>query len=79
MQDINLQKNMSLSTFIKILKYLKNNNDNNVRILWWEPLLFSNIRKFLQIANKWWFDIIVFSNINTNNKKIKNIFSGLEW
>ncbi len=79
MKDESLQKNMSLKTYIKILKYLKNNNDNNVRILWWEPLISPNIRKFLQIANKWWYDIIVFSNINMNNENIINIFKWLEW
>lgn len=79
MKDESLQKNMSLKTYIKILKYLKNNNDNNVRILWWEPLISPNIRKFLQIANKWWYDIIVFSNINTINENIINIFKWLKW
>lgn len=79
MKDESLKKNMSMSTYIKILKFLKNNNDNNVRILWWEPIISPNIRKFLQIANKWWFDIIVFSNINTNNDNIRNIFSWLDW
>lgn len=79
MKDESLKKNMSISTYIKILKYLKNNNDNNVRILWWEPLISPNIRKFLQIANKWWYDIIVFSNINMSNENIYNIFKWLEW
>lgn len=79
MKDEWLQKNMTFYTYLKILKLLKNNNDNNVRILWGEPLLFPNIRKFIQIASKWWFDIIIFSNINIDNLKIKNIFFWLNW
>jgi organic radical activating enzyme len=76
MNNKDLQKDMTLNTYIKILKFLKRNNDNNVRILWWEPLLSPNIRKFLQIANKWWFDIIVFSNINIDSKIL---FKTLNW
>jgi len=79
MKDKKLQKNMSLSIFLKVLKFLKINNDLNVRILWWEPIISPNIRKFLQIANKWWFNIIIFSNINTETENIKNIFNGLKW
>lgn len=70
------KKDMNVNTFIKILKYLKNNNDNNVRILGWEPLLSGNIRNFLLLSIKWWFNTIIFSNINIPNEKIKNIF---EW
>lgn len=79
MKDESLMKNMSISTFLKILKFLKNNKDNNVRILGWEPIISPNIRKFLQIANKWWFDIIVFSNINTENENLKKIFEWMKW
>jgi hypothetical protein len=76
MNDKSLQKDMSLITYIKTLKFLRNNNDSNVRILWWEPLLSPNIKKFLQIASKWWFDTIIFSNINLPPKVI---FDKLSW
>lgn len=72
-----IKNDMNILTFIKVLKYLKFNNDNNVRILWWEPLLSKNIRKFISLSLKWWFDIIIFSNINIPNEKIKNIFDWL--
>lgn len=75
----NIKNDMNLLTFIKILKYLKFNNDNNVRILWWEPLLSKNIKKLLSVSSKWWFDIIIFSNINIPNEKIKNIFDSIDF
>lgn len=77
MKNKDLQKDMNLLTYLKVLKYLKINNEKEVRLLWGEPLLSPNIRKFFEIANKWWFGIIVFSNINIDNKKIKKIFSWL--
>ena len=79
MKDKKLQKDMSISTYLNILKFLNKSNDKNVRILGWEPILSPNIRKFLLLAYKWWFNIIVFSNINIDHEKIKTIFSWLEW
>lgn len=79
MMDSNLQKNMKLETYIKILKYLKKNKISEVRILWWEPTIYPSIKNFLQIASKWWFNIIIFSNIITNNKIIYNIFNWFWW
>jgi hypothetical protein len=70
---------MNILTYLKILKFLKINGEKEVRILGWEPLLSPNIRKFLKIANKWWFDIIVFSNINMEEEKFKDIFLWLNW
>lgn len=78
MKNSNLQKNMSLETYLLILKYLKINNDNNVRILWWEPLLFPNIRNFLKIANKWNFYSIVFSNLNIDNNLFKKVLTNIK-
>lgn len=72
-----LKKDMSILTFIKILKYLRQNNDPNIRILWWEPLLSSNIKRFLWLSIKWWFNTIIFSNINIKNSKIREIFDNL--
>lgn len=77
MKDTSLQKNMSLSTYLCILKYLRHIDDENVRILWWEPIIFPHLRKFIDIAEKWWFNIIVFSNINIDPKKFAKIFSGV--
>lgn len=74
-----LQKDMGIKTYVSILKYLKLNNDNNVRILWWEPLLSNNISKFIKIATKWWFNIIIFSNVNIDNNKVLNIFKENKW
>lgn len=74
MRNKNLQRDMDILTYLKTLKFLKNNSEKEVRLLWWEPLLSPNIRKFLKIANKWWFNIMVFSNINIENKKIEKIF-----
>lgn len=73
-----VKKDMKTSTFIKILKYLKHNNDFNVRILGWEPLLSLSIRNFLLLSIKWWFNVIIFSNINIPNEKLKSIFSWIE-
>lgn len=72
-----LKKDMGILTFIKILKYLRQNNDPNIRILWWEPLLSSNIKRFLWLSIKWWFNTIIFSNINIKNSKIREIFDNL--
>lgn len=74
MKDISLQKNMKLSTYLSILKYLKNIWDNNVRILGWEPIIFPDLRKYIDIAQKGGFNIIVFSNVNINPEKFKKIF-----
>lgn len=79
MKNEELQKNMTIKTYLIILKYLKFNNDNNVRILGWEPLLSKNMSNFIQIATKWWFDIIIFSNINIKNNRIVEIFWGNKW
>lgn len=75
MKDASLQKNMSLSTYLCILKYLKNIWDNDVRILWWEPIIFPRLREYINIAEKWWFNIIVFSNINITPSKFAKIFT----
>ncbi len=48
-----------------------------MRILGGEPLLFKKIQKFLLLAEKWNFDIIIFSNINIETKLLKEIFQGL--
>jgi len=77
MQDESLQKNMKLSTYLSILQYLKKIGDNNVRILWGEPIIFPDLRRFLDIAEKWGFQIIVFSNINIPVQKFEKIFSWL--
>ncbi len=77
MQNQELQKNMSLKTYISILKYFKSQNINEVRILGWEPLLFKDIQRFLLLAEKWDFDITIFSNINIPTSALKNIFSNL--
>ncbi len=69
-----LQKNMNLFTFLKILKFLKSQNDTNVRILGGEPLLSPHIKNFLQISVKWWFKIIIFSNINIPTQRFQEIF-----
>lgn len=74
-----IKNDMNILTFLKILKYLKFNKDNNIRILWWEPLLSKNIKSFLSIWLKWWFNIIIFSNINISNEKIKNIFDSIDF
>lgn len=50
--------------------------DNNVRILWGEPIIFPHLRKFIDIAEKWGFDILVFSNINISPIKFRKIFEG---
>lgn len=73
-----LQKDIKIITYLEILKYLKNNNDNYVRILWWEPFLSPNIKQFLSIANKGWFNIVIFSNINIKTSKLENILSGMQ-
>lgn len=69
---------MSTYTYVQILKYLKINKDMNVRILWWEPLLFPKIWDFIRIAKKGAFDVLVFSNINIPNKKIIEIFKWIK-
>lgn len=79
MKNKKLQKNMDLTTYLKILKFLKKNNQDTVRLLGWEPLLYPNIRKIIQIASKWWFSITIFSNIIIENIKIKKIFNWLKW
>ena len=73
MHDKTLQKDMSLSIFITILKFLKKNNQKEVRILWGEPLLHKDIRLFLEIASKNNFFILLFSNINLPTKKLLEI------
>ncbi len=79
MKNKELKKDMDLWTYIKILHFLKKNKETEVRILWWEPTISPNIRKFLKIANKWWFDIIIFSNINIDNQRLKDIFKWFNW
>ena len=78
MENKELQKEMRTGTFLQILQYLKQQKDYNMRILGWEPLLFKNLRKFLLIGEKWWFDTIIFSNINIESTTIKNIFSWIK-
>lgn len=78
MRDISLQKNMKLSTYIQVLKYLRQIGDNNVRILWGEPIIFPHLRRYLKLAEKWGFNTIVFSNINISPSKFQKIFQGLK-
>lgn len=78
MRDKKLQKNMSLKTYISILRYYKSQNIKDVRILWWEPLLFKDLRNFLILAQKAKCKIIIFSNINTPNSLLKSVFTGLD-
>lgn len=66
------KKDMSLSTYLLVLKYLKLNNEDEVRLLWWEPFLFPKIKDFLQISQKWWYKSIIFSNLNFPNKVLKD-------
>lgn len=67
------EKNMTIGLYLLVLKFLKSQNQE-VRLLGGEPLLHPNIGRFLQIANKGGFPVIVFSNINIPNQKIRNIF-----
>jgi organic radical activating enzyme len=78
MKDISLQNDMSLLTYLNSLKYLKNNDDNFLRILWWEPTISKNFNKFILIWKKAWFDIIVFSNINIETNLFKKAFKWIE-
>jgi molybdenum cofactor biosynthesis enzyme MoaA len=50
--SISTKKEMSIITFIKVLKYLKFNEEKEVRILGGEPLLAKNIRKFILLSTK---------------------------
>lgn len=77
MQDTSRQKDMSLSTFVSILKFLKKNNQTKVRILWGEPFLHKKIRSFLLLWYKWWFEILLFSNLFHSTKKLIEICNGI--
>ena len=71
------KRDMNLLTFIKILKYLRRNNDNAVRILGGEPFLSKNIGAFLMLSIRGGFDTIVFSNINIPNERIRTVIGPL--
>lgn len=71
-----LKRQMSVSLYIIILKFLKINKEE-VRILWGEPLLHPDIHLFLQLAMKGEFPTIIFSNINIESKKLHEIFDNI--
>lgn len=71
-------QNQKLSTFLQILKFLKQKWYKDVRILWWEPLLHPKIWEFITIAKKWWFETRIFSNLNFSPELIKRKFD-LPW
>lgn len=70
----NIKKELSLFLFLLYLKHLRNSNINEIRLLWWEPLLHSNIKEFLNISFKWWFNILIFSNLAFSTDYVESIF-----
>lgn len=70
----NIKKELTLFLFLLYLKHLKNSNINEIRLLWWEPLLHSNIKEFLNISYKWGFNILIFSNLAFSYDYIESIF-----
>ncbi len=67
-------KNQKISTFIQILRFLRKFWYEDVRFLWWEPLLHPELNKFFLLAHKGWFHTRLFSNLNFPEKYIQNIF-----
>jgi MoaA/NifB/PqqE/SkfB family radical SAM enzyme len=67
-------KNQKYSTFISILRFLRKNNYDDVRFLWWEPLLHPFIEKFMILAHKGWFRTRLFSNLNFPTEYIQEKF-----
>lgn len=57
-------KNQKLSTYIRILHFLKKHGYEDVRLLWGEPMLHPEISRFLMLAHKGWMRTRVFSNLN---------------
>ena len=66
---------MSLNTFVSVLKYLKFNNDKYVRILWWEPLLHPEIKKYILLAKKGGFNSVIFSNLTISPLILRSLIS----
>ena len=66
---------MPIYLYILYLKHLKMSSDNQVRLLWWEPLLHSEIKKILSLSYRWWFYMLIFSNFCLSFQKINDIFS----
>ncbi len=66
----------SLAVFLQILKFLKTYNYKDVRLLGGEPLLHKDIRNIFLLSQKWWFDVLLFSNLNLPKKHLKTVF---EW
>lgn len=79
--SMTIQKNPSntqtLAVFLRILRYLKSYNYTDVRLLWGEPLLHKDIQKMLLLSYKWWFSILLFSNLNLPRDYLEEIFSDL--
>lgn len=79
--SMTIQKNkyntQSLFIFLSILKFLKKYNYVEVRLLGWEPLLHPNINNFINIWLKWWFDLLIFSNLNFDSEFLLNIFNNV--
>jgi len=73
MQDKSLKKEMSITTFLYCLRHLRTVGDNEVRILWWEPLLYKNIKKIIQISVKGGFKMIIFSNLKISLSRWNDI------
>ncbi len=68
------EQEISLELYIYYLKHLKINSINEVRLLWWEPLLHSKIKQILDISYRGWFRILIFSNLSFHSDYIFSIF-----
>jgi len=73
MEDPSLKQEMSLKTFLYCLKHLKTIGDDKVRILWWEPLLYSKIEEIFKLSVKWGFRVHTFSNFKIPVPRLEKI------
>jgi len=64
-----------ISIFLLYLKHVSYTHEKRVRLLWWEPLLHSQIDKILLLSAKGGFDILIFSNLSMDQKIVKKAFS----
>ena len=67
----------TLTIYLQVLKFLRYYWYKEVRLLWWEPLLHPDIKKILLLALKWWFNCLLFSNLNLPSPFIQSIFDDI--
>lgn len=67
-------RQQKLSTYLEILRFLRAKWYDEVRYLWGEPLLHHSLETMIAIAHRWWFQTLLFSNLNFPQTYVQSKF-----